>query len=100
MIRIGCVQSNPVFGNIESNLKKFEQFVSEADTDLLVFPELAFTGYFFTSTLQAKQYAEPIDGMLTKKIKLIAKQHNIAIVAGFLEEDNGVLYNSAIAIDR
>jgi predicted amidohydrolase len=98
MIRIGCVQTNPIFGDIESNLKSFEQFVSEADADLIVFPELAFTGYFFTSTTEAKKYAEPIGGTLLGKIKQIAKSHNIAIVTGFLEEDNGILYNSAVAI--
>ncbi len=100
MIRIGCIQSNPIFGDIDSNLKKFKEFVSEADADLLVFPELAFTGYFFTSSQQAKQYSQPVDGMLAKKIRQIAKEHNVAIVTGFLEEANGSLYNSAIAIDR
>jgi predicted amidohydrolase len=100
MIRIGCVQIDPVFGDIESNLKKFEKFVSDADADLLVFPELAFTGYFFTSTSQAKQFAQPIDGMIVEKVRQIAKHSNIAIVTGFLEENNGILYNSAIAIDR
>src|SRR5437667_2736211 len=99
MFRIGCVQSNPVFGDIESNLKKFEQFVSEADADLLVFPELALTGYFFISPEEAKKYAEPIDGAIVRSIKALAKEKNIAIVTGFLESDNGVLYNSAIAID-
>lgn len=100
MIRIGCVQTNPVFGDIESNLKKFEQFVSKAEADLLIFPELAFSGYFFTSANEAKKYAERINGPLLEKIRHIAKEHNIAIVTGFLEEDNGVLYNSAVAIDR
>ncbi len=100
MIRIGCVQSDPIFGNIEANLKQFEKFVSEADADLLIFPELAFTGYFFTSPEQARKFAESIDGSLIKKIKKIAKKNNIAIVTGFLEDDNGALYNSSIAIDR
>ncbi len=100
MIRIGCVQSNPVFGDIDSNLRSFEQFASEADSDLLVFPELALTGYFFTTPQKAKLYAEPIGGMLAANIKRIAKRYDLAIVTGFLEEENGLLYNSAIAIDR
>ncbi len=100
MIRIGCVQSNPVFKDVEGNLDKFEQFVTEAKADILIFPELAFTGYFFTSSDDAKKYAQPIDGILAEKIKLVAKENNVAIVTGFLEADNGILYNSAIAIDR
>src|SRR3954463_9182136 len=99
MMRIGCVQMNPTLGDIESNLKKFEQFVSDADADLLVFPELALTGYFFTSAAEAKKYAEPLDGNLIAKIKEIAKEHHIALVTGFLEDNNGILYNSAVAID-
>ncbi len=99
MIRIGCVQMNPVFKNIDANLEKFVQFVSEADADLLIFPELAFTGYFFTSPEEAKKYAETLDGNLVKKIKSIAKEKKIAIVSGFLELENGMLFNSAIAIN-
>ena len=100
MIRIGCVQTNPIFKDFEANLRRFEQFVSEADADLLVLPELALTGYFFTAPDEARKYAESVNGVLVKKIREIAKKKNIAIVTGFLEEENGVLYNSAIAIDR
>src|SRR5437879_5850486 len=99
MFRIGCVQSNPIFGDVESNLKTFEQVISQADADLLVFPELALTGYFFISPEEAKKYAEPIDGAIVRRIKALAKEKNIAIVTGFLESGNGALYNSAIAID-
>jgi predicted amidohydrolase len=99
-MRIGCVQSNPIFKDTESNLKRFEQFVSQADADLLILPELVLTGYFFTSQDEAKPYAESLEGNLIKKIKAIAKEKKIAIVTGFLEEENGVLYNTSIAIDR
>jgi predicted amidohydrolase len=100
MIRIGCVQSNPIFCDIKSNLSKFEEVVSSADADLLVFPELALTGYFFTSSEEAKKYSQTITGELVEDIKRIAKENSIALVTGFLEEENGKLYNSAIAIDR
>src|SRR5207237_2103629 len=96
MFRIGCVQSNPIFGDVESNLKKFEQVVSEADADLLVFPELALTGYFFISPEEAKKYAEQIDGAIVRRIKALAKEKNIAIVNGFLESYNSDIYNSPI----
>jgi predicted amidohydrolase len=99
MIRIGCVQSNPKFKDVEANLERFSQFVAEADADLIVFPELALTGYFFTSSAEAKEYAQPIDGPMAQYIKRLAKEKNISIVTGFLEAENGVLYNSAIAID-
>ncbi|MDP4220802.1 MAG: nitrilase-related carbon-nitrogen hydrolase [Bacteroidota bacterium] len=100
MIRIGCVQYNPIFGDVDSNLDKIEKIVSDAKADLLVFPELALTGYFFTSSSEASRYAQPLDGAAIERIRKIAQGNNVAIVTGFLESDSGILYNSAIAIDR
>jgi predicted amidohydrolase len=100
MIRIGCVQFNPIFGDVDSNLGKIEKIVSEANADLLVFPELALTGYFFTSSSEASQCAQPLGGLAIERIREIARRNNVAITTGFLESNNGVLFNSAVAIDR
>lgn len=90
---------NSIFRDPEENLNKFEKFVDEAEADLLIFPELALTGYFFTSAAEARQYAESIDSLLIKRIQHEAKKNKISIVTGFLENDHGILYNSAVAID-
>jgi predicted amidohydrolase len=98
-MRIACIQSNPIFKDVASNLKRFEEDVSRVEADLVISPELALTGYFFTSADEARKYAEPLTGDLLRKLQSLAKENNIAIVTGILEEDSGRLYNSAIAID-
>ena len=55
MIRIGCVQSDPVFGEIDLNLTKFEKFAEEAQADILIFPDqLNFIKQFVTQFPQQK----------------------------------------------
>src|SRR5690348_10943563 len=99
MIRIGCVQFAPAFKDVEENVKKIKAFISDADADLLIFPELALSGYFFTSKEEAIQYAETTNGISIEQIKNTVKETKIAVVIGFLEIENNILYNSAIAID-
>lgn len=46
-MRIGCLQFAPQVGDIENNLNRADAVLSKADMedlDLLVLPELAFTG--------------------------------------------------------
>jgi 5-aminopentanamidase len=101
-MKIGCVQSKPVFADVEANIEKFEKSIKDADpsTDLLVFPELALTGYFFTSKEQAMKSSAPIGGLLAERIAAIARANDIAIITGFLESSGDQLYNSSLAFDR
>ncbi|KAJ3947304.1 uncharacterized protein N0V96_003695 [Colletotrichum fioriniae] len=51
-MRIGCLQFAPQVGDIDNNLNRADSVLSKADTDdldLLVLPELAFSGYNFKS---------------------------------------------------
>lgn len=46
-MRIACLQFSPVLGDIDNNLNRADAVLSRAnpkDLDLLVLPELAFTG--------------------------------------------------------
>ena len=46
-MRIACLQFNPKLGQVEDNISRAEALLAEVDTtnlDLLVLPELAFTG--------------------------------------------------------
>lgn len=50
-MRIACLQFAPQVADVENNLTKADQVLNEADPgdldlDLLVLPELAFTGKF------------------------------------------------------
>ena len=48
-MRIGCLQFAPLVGDVDNNLNRADAVLSKADIeelDLLVLPELAFTGTF------------------------------------------------------
>lgn len=54
-MRIGCLQFAPQVGDIDNNLNRADAVLSKAnpeDLDLLVLPELAFTGKFPSNLLQ------------------------------------------------
>ncbi|MEI8134407.1 MAG: nitrilase-related carbon-nitrogen hydrolase [bacterium] len=100
MMRIACVQFSPKFMDVEANLASVEGYVRAADCDLLVFPELCLSGYFYTDIKSATASSQQLADEPILRLRRIAKECNIAIVIGFLERDGEKLYNSAIAIDR
>jgi protein N-terminal amidase len=51
-MRIGCLQFAPQVGDVDNNLNRADSVLSKAnpeDLDLLVLPELAFSGEFMSS---------------------------------------------------
>lgn len=47
MMKIACLQFGPELGKVQKNIERAERILDDADlegTDLLVLPELAFTG--------------------------------------------------------
>ncbi len=106
--RVSCVQMQPKLGDKEYNLKKMEGYIEEVmtrypDTRLIVFPELATTGYEGEPE-QFQEMAETIpDGESMKRIGALAKKYHTHIVYGFAERDailTDVLYNAALMIDE
>jgi len=73
--------------------------VQQSDADLIVFPELNLTGYFFASKKEIAPLAESTDGPLSHAIAKLAKETHKAIITGFLERDGEHYYNSALAFD-
>ena len=47
MLRIGFYQFRPWFGQVKKNLDKVVQALQDVSADLVVLPELPFTGYYF-----------------------------------------------------
>lgn len=98
-MRIACCQFAPIYRDVEKNLDIMRNMLLAADADLCVFPELATTGYFFRNIDEAAPLAEGMDGNLVKTLQAIALESGKALITGFLEESEGMLYNSAIAVD-
>lgn len=98
-MKIACIQFAPEYRNTALNLDRIREFVADASADILVFPELALTGYFFQSREEIAPLAQTIDGPLASAVSQVAKQEKKAIITGFLEQSNGKYYNSALAFD-
>ena len=107
-MNITCVQMYPKTGDVDANLEKMSRFVGEVmrdrpKTELIVFPELATTGYE-ASKEEFQRMAETIpDGKSMKAIGALCQKHGVHIIYGLAERDPytpDVLYNSALLIDN
>lgn len=105
--RIACVQMQSTLGDKKENLDKMiryvEQITEQDETDIIVFPELAVTGYECSELYQ--ELAEPFpEGGSIKTMCELAKEKQVFLAFGFVEkaERDGkeVLYNSVALIDR
>lgn len=96
------------WGNKQENLAKIiEQTVQAAQNGchLVLFPEMALTGYSFIETLEPKcmqhRLAETIPGTSTKTLSKVSQEHQIYIILGMPEKDPckpDVYYNAAAII--
>jgi len=99
MIKIGFVQFNPIFGKVDENNKKIEDFVSKNQADLLVLPELCNTGYMFKDKNELEQLAEEIPrGTTTKEWMRIAKKNKVHLVGSLAEKDGSDFYDSSVLV--
>jgi predicted amidohydrolase len=97
--RAGYLQFDPVFGDVEGNLKTVLQALRQAEADLLVLPELPFTGYSFRDREELGSYAEdPRDSAVTEALVSVCGEKDIHLVAGFAERAGEKLYNSSLLL--
>lgn len=120
-LRIGVVNFESTWGDKTANLNKMKhmiQLAGESGTQLLVFPELALTGYSDqthengqilnvlskTSKMHYK-LAEPFPSTdpqaASNQIAALCKKYNMYVIYGFAEQDATnplTLYNSAAVI--
>ncbi|OAA41916.1 N-terminal amidase [Beauveria brongniartii RCEF 3172] len=109
-MRIGCLQFAPKVGDVDNNLNRADAVLSRADVeelDLLVLPELAFTGYNFKSLNQIAPYFEPSgSGIASLWARTVALKYNCTVIAGYPEQvdvtpkwpTSPEYYNSAIVV--
>src|SRR5512137_1497165 len=98
-MKIGYVQMNPVFGEIEKNLDRADALIEGANADLLVLPELFNTGYLITSKEEIHALAEEVPGgRTTQRLAAIAKKRNVHLVAGMAERSGEQIFNAAVLV--
>ena len=95
-MKIGFAQFKPEFGKIETNIKTMGHLISTAKADLLVLPELATTGYTFTSKDEVRSLSEPFETSESlNRLHAIAAESSCAVVIGFAEKSEEGIFNSA-----
>jgi len=97
--RIGYYQFNPQFGQIQENLSTVLNALEDVRAEIIVLPELPFTGYNFKDREELASLAEEIDNSSTIEIlKDLCQKQDLHIVTGFAEKDGDNVYNSAVLI--
>lgn len=66
---------------------------------LVVLPELALSGYVFSSAEELSERAEPRDGRTADLVARLSAVHRCVIVAGFPEAAGDLVHNSAVIAD-
>ena len=98
-IKIDIAQINPIVGDLNNNAQQIIDLSIEAaqqGADLLVFPELALTGYLPEDLLLRAGFIQQVE----EKVDLIKNSipETMAIVFGAPHKNQGNLYNAAYLI--
>ncbi|MBT3233094.1 MAG: hypothetical protein HN356_09785 [Calditrichaeota bacterium] len=100
MTNAGCVQFCPAFGETTANIAKMVGFIENADLDLIVFPELATSGYEFKNRDEAFELALELDnGAEIAQFKNLSADTDTVLVFGFAERSGEKVYNSSALIE-
>lgn len=99
LIKVGFYQFQPIFGKKNQNLDKIINTLNNIQTDLIVLPELVFTGYHFENRDELRSLSEEVhDSIILKKLTELCRQNDFYIVTGFAERYDEKLYNSAVLV--
>ncbi|MBS3809762.1 MAG: hypothetical protein KGY38_06385 [Desulfobacterales bacterium] len=98
-MKVGYYQYAPEFGTPGRNLEKVENCLAGVDADIIVLPELAFTGYFFEDRDELQELAEDVSESPTVNgLSRLCKNGNFYLVTGFAERCKEKVYNAALVI--
>jgi omega-amidase len=98
-VKIAAAQISCSPGDLDANLRKIRDFASLAKTagaDLVVFPEMADTGY---SMPIIQERATSWNEGAVPQLQKVAKELAISIIAGVSDRDGPRIYNSQVFID-
>ncbi len=96
-MKIAAIQFCPASGDKYGNVEKIIGFTESVKADVIIFPELSTSGYFFLSRDEIMPLAEPFEGETCTELQKAAQVKNAVIVFGFPEHDikTDNIYNSA-----
>ena len=99
MFKVGYFQFHPRFGDLEANRKTVLEALEPVDADLMVLPELPFTGYTFRDRKELASLSEDtarsdtVDALVS-----LCRRKRMYVVTGFAERSGPDLFNAALLI--
>jgi predicted amidohydrolase len=99
MFKVGYFQFHPRFGEIEANRDTVLKTLAPVEADLMVLPELPFTGYTFRNRKELASLAEePSRSDTVDALSRLCRRNRMYIATGFAEKCGKKLYNSSLLI--
>ena len=91
IIQISLVQADLVWEDEVANLKKFDDLLSQidSDTEIIILPEMFATGF----TMNVQKFKKPVGNQPFEWLKRKSEELDKIIVGSLLTEDNGKYYN-------
>lgn len=102
-VKVAAVQFESRLGDLDGNRRRMLELAEEAAENgakLIVFPEMATSGYIFENRHEIAPYVEPIPGPTTELFQAVAEKYSCYVVIGLPEVDppTDIFYNSAVLI--
>lgn len=97
---VRLAQTNPTTADIEGNTEQILEALSRAeaaDVDVLVFPEMAITGYCIRDLIEDETF---VDANLAALNRIRDHTGETAVVMGFIERSEGEKYNAAAVLQH
>lgn len=98
MVRIALAQINPTIGDLVGNTALVQRYIDQAKAagaDVVAFPEMVITGYPPDDLLLKKSFVADANAALET---IASTTSGIAAIIGFVDHNNGRLYNAAALI--
>jgi predicted amidohydrolase len=98
-LRVAALQLDPKIGEVEHNLDRIEQAITDAAADgatLVVAPEAAVTGYAFASADEALPVARRASGLAADRLAAISARTGAAVICGTLAAEGDDIHNAAL----
>ncbi len=98
-MRVGFLQFRPLFGAPERNCRSVVRALADVRADLIVLPELAFSGYYFAGRAEARALSEdPRKSLVVASLVDLCRERRLHLVTGFAERARDRVFNSALLL--
>ena len=97
-LRVALGQINTTVGDLDGNAKKITDYIFAAkkhNADVVIFPELAITGYPPEDLLFRDRF---VDDNITALVSIAQGTDDITVIVGFADSDDHGIYNAAAVI--